>query len=78
VVVNSGRLNGFAQAKITSYRLSESGLVHRAPGRSSVRTVVRALAEAGRTAGMGLYIKDAQVVFFHRWRLVKAVKPLGH
>jgi hypothetical protein len=53
-------------------------VVNDAARAESVRTVVRALAEAGRTAGMGLCIKDAQVVFFHRWRLVKAAKPLGH
>jgi SAM-dependent methyltransferase len=43
-----------------------------------IRTVVRALAEAGRTAGMGLSVKNGQVVFFHRWRLLKVTKPLGH
>jgi SAM-dependent methyltransferase len=43
-----------------------------------VRTVVRALAEAGRSAGMGLSVKNGQIVFFHRWRLLKATKPLGH
>jgi ubiquinone/menaquinone biosynthesis C-methylase UbiE len=40
-----------------------------------IRTVVRELAEAGRSAGIGLSIKDGQVVFFHRWRLLKAIKP---
>lgn len=40
-----------------------------------IRTVVRALAEAGRSAGIGLSIKDGRVVFFHRWRLLKATKP---
>jgi precorrin-6B methylase 2 len=39
---------------------------------------IRALAEAGRTAGMGLSVKNGQVVFFHRWHLLKATKPLGH
>jgi ubiquinone/menaquinone biosynthesis C-methylase UbiE len=43
-----------------------------------IRVVVRALAEAGRSAGMGLAIKDDAIVFFHRWRLVQARKPLGH
>jgi ubiquinone/menaquinone biosynthesis C-methylase UbiE len=42
-----------------------------------VRTVVRALADAGRTAGMGLSIKNGQIVFFHRWRLLKATKPIS-
>jgi len=43
-----------------------------------IRVVVRALAEASRSAGMGLAIKDNAIVFFHRWRLVRARKPLGH
>jgi hypothetical protein len=59
-------------------RLPDPSHVRMLPASESVRTVVRALAEAGRTAGMGLCIKDAQVVFFHCWRLVKAVKPFGH
>jgi hypothetical protein len=41
-----------------------------------LRTVVRALAEAGRTAGMGLSIVDGRVAFFHRWRLLRATKPM--
>jgi ubiquinone/menaquinone biosynthesis C-methylase UbiE len=40
-----------------------------------IRTVVRALAEAGRTAGMGLSISDGRIEFFHRWRLLRARKP---
>ena len=40
-----------------------------------IRTVVRALAESGRTAGFGLSMDRGQVVFFHRWRLIKARKP---
>ena len=43
-----------------------------------VRTVVRALAESGRGAGIGLSIKDGRVVFFHRWVLLRATKPSGH
>jgi ubiquinone/menaquinone biosynthesis C-methylase UbiE len=43
-----------------------------------IRTVVRALAESGRSAGVGLSIRDGRVVFFHRWRLLKAVKPVEH
>jgi SAM-dependent methyltransferase len=42
-----------------------------------IRTVIRTLAEAGRTAGIGLSFKNGLVVFFHRWRLVKAMKPRG-
>jgi hypothetical protein len=36
------------------------------------------LAQAGRTAGMGLSITNDKIVFFHRWRLVKAMKPSHH
>ena len=43
-----------------------------------IRTVAWALAEAGRTAGTGLSIKNGQVVFFHRWRLLQAKKPFGN
>jgi ubiquinone/menaquinone biosynthesis C-methylase UbiE len=39
-----------------------------------IRTVVRALAEAGRTAGMGLAMRDGRIEFFHRWRLLQARK----
>ena len=42
-----------------------------------LRTVVRALADAGRTAGMGLSIQNGQIVFFRRWRLLGAIKPFG-
>jgi hypothetical protein len=27
---------------------------------------------------MGLSIKGNAIVFFHRWRLVRASKPVGH
>jgi len=40
-----------------------------------VRTIVRTLAECGRSAGIGLSIRNERVVFFHRWRLVTATKP---
>jgi SAM-dependent methyltransferase len=43
-----------------------------------VRIVVRALAESGRGAGIGLSIKDGQVVFLHRWVFLKAPKPSRH
>lgn len=43
-----------------------------------VRIVVRALAEAGRSAGIGLSVKDGKVVFFHRWVFLKATKPKRH
>ncbi len=40
-----------------------------------LRTVVRALAEEGRTAGMGLSIEGDEIMFFHRWRLIVAERP---
>jgi SAM-dependent methyltransferase len=40
-----------------------------------LRTIARALAEAGRNAGMGLSIEDDQIVFFHRWVMITARKP---
>ncbi|MGB7076028.1 MAG: methyltransferase domain-containing protein [Xanthobacteraceae bacterium] len=54
------------------------GIVNDPDRAEPIRTVVRALADAGRTAGMGLAVKNGQVAFFHRWRLLKATKPLGH
>ena len=39
-----------------------------------LRTVARALAEEGRHAGMGLAIEDEQLVFFHRWVMIRAIK----
>jgi ubiquinone/menaquinone biosynthesis C-methylase UbiE len=41
-----------------------------------IRTVVRALAEAGRSAGMGLALRDGRIAFFHRWRLLRASVPI--
>jgi hypothetical protein len=54
------------------------GIVNDPDRAEPIRTVVRALADAGRAAGMGLSVKNGQIVFFHRWRLLKATKPLGH
>ena len=39
-----------------------------------LRTVARALAEERRHAGMGLAIEDEQLVFFHRWVMIRAIK----
>jgi ubiquinone/menaquinone biosynthesis C-methylase UbiE len=40
-----------------------------------IRTVVRTLAESGRTAGIGLAVENGKVMFFHRWTLIRAKKP---
>jgi len=39
-----------------------------------LRTVVRALATAGVTAGMGLSLAGGEIVLFHRWLLIAARK----
>ena len=54
------------------------GIVNDPHRTKPIRTVVRALAEAGNHAGMGLSIQDGKIVFFHRWRLLRARKPQGH
>jgi ubiquinone/menaquinone biosynthesis C-methylase UbiE len=54
------------------------GIVNDPTRAEPLRTVVHALADAGRTAGMGLSIKDGRIVFFHRWRLISARKPIEH
>jgi hypothetical protein len=37
--------------------------------------VVRALARAGASAGMGLSVDGGEIGFFHRWNLIAARKP---
>jgi hypothetical protein len=51
------------------------GIVNDPHRTKPIRTVVRALAEAGTSAGMGLSIQEGRIVFFHRWRLLRARKP---
>jgi ubiquinone/menaquinone biosynthesis C-methylase UbiE len=52
-----------------------TGIVNDPDRTDPIRTVVRTLAEAGHHAGMGLSIQDGRIVFFHRWRLLRARKP---
>jgi hypothetical protein len=40
-----------------------------------LRAVVRALANAGASAGMGLSVDGEEIRFFHRWNLIAARKP---
>jgi ubiquinone/menaquinone biosynthesis C-methylase UbiE len=54
------------------------GIVNDPDRTEPIRIVVRALAETGNHAGMGLAIQDGRIVFFHRWRLLRARKPQGH
>jgi ubiquinone/menaquinone biosynthesis C-methylase UbiE len=53
------------------------GIINDPDRAEPIRVVARALAETGNTAGMGLSIKNGQIVFFHRWRLLRARKPMG-
>jgi hypothetical protein len=39
------------------------------------RAVVRALASAGASAGMGLSVAGTEIRFFHRWNLIAARRP---
>ncbi len=50
------------------------GIVNEPQRVGPLRTMVRELAEAGRTAGIGLKIEDDKIVFFHRWRMITAKK----
>src|SRR5262249_12103438 len=54
------------------------GIVNDPVRTEPIRVVARALAEAGRDAGMGLAVRDGSIVFFHRWRLLRARRPLDH
>ena len=51
------------------------GIVNDASRVPPLRTMVRALASAGASAGMGLSIEGEEVKFFHRWNLIAARKP---
>jgi ubiquinone/menaquinone biosynthesis C-methylase UbiE len=51
------------------------GIVNDASRVPPLRTVVRALASAGASAGMGLSIEGEEIKFFHRWNLIAARKP---
>lgn len=54
------------------------GIVNDPDRAQPLYTVVRALAQSGRTAGIGLSIHGDRITFFHRRRLVKAMKPARH
>jgi hypothetical protein len=41
----------------------------------SLRAVVRALASAGLSAGIGLSLEGEKIKLFHRWNLIAARKP---
>jgi ubiquinone/menaquinone biosynthesis C-methylase UbiE len=51
------------------------GIVNDASRAPPLRAVVRALASAGASAGMGLSVDGSEIRFFHRWNLIAARKP---
>jgi ubiquinone/menaquinone biosynthesis C-methylase UbiE len=51
------------------------GIVNDASRVPPLRAVVRALANAGVSAGMGLAVEGEKIRFFHRWNLIAARKP---
>ena len=53
------------------------GIVNDASRVPPLRAVVRALASAGVSAGMGLALDRGEIRFFHRWNLIAARKPGG-
>jgi ubiquinone/menaquinone biosynthesis C-methylase UbiE len=72
---------GFQNTEHTTWDKSREfkewmGIINDPARTGPIQTVVRALAEAGRTAGMGLSIQNGQITFFHRWCLLRATKPL--
>lgn len=50
------------------------GIVNDASRLWPLQTVVAALADAGRNAGMGLRMKEGRIRFFHRWCLIAGRK----
>jgi ubiquinone/menaquinone biosynthesis C-methylase UbiE len=51
------------------------GIVNDASRVPPLRAVVRALANAGASAGIGLALDGEAIRFFHRWNLIAARKP---
>jgi SAM-dependent methyltransferase len=51
------------------------GIVNDASRVPPLRAVVRALARAGASAGIGLSLDGHAIRFFHRWNLIAARKP---
>ena len=51
------------------------GIVNDPERVAPLRVIVAALAHAGVRAGIGLSLSGGDVVFFHRWLMVRARKP---
>jgi hypothetical protein len=71
---------GFAIEALTSWDKAREfeewmGIVNDASRVSPLRAVVRALANSGVAAGIGLTIDGNAIRFFHRWNLIAARKP---
>ena len=71
---------GFAIESLTSWDKPREfeewmGIVNDASRVPPLRAVVRALANAGVTAGMGLSLDGEKIRLFHRWNLIAARKP---
>src|SRR6266478_2451459 len=71
---------GFAIESLTTWDKPREfgewmGIVNDASRVPPLRAVVRALASAGATAGMGLSVDGNEIRFFHRWNLIAARKP---
>jgi hypothetical protein len=74
------RGTGFAIESLTTWDKPREfeewmGIVNDASRIPPLRAVVRALANAGVTAGMGLSLDGDQIRLFHRWNLIAARKP---
>jgi ubiquinone/menaquinone biosynthesis C-methylase UbiE len=73
---------GFAIESLTAWDKPREfeewmGIVNDASRVPPLRAVVRALACAGASAGMGLSVEGKEIRFFHRWNLIAARKPAG-
>jgi ubiquinone/menaquinone biosynthesis C-methylase UbiE len=51
------------------------GIVNDPERVAPLRVIVTALARAGVRAGIGLSLSGGDVVFFHRWQMIRARKP---
>jgi ubiquinone/menaquinone biosynthesis C-methylase UbiE len=71
---------GFAVESLTTWDKPREfeewmGIVNDASRVPPLRAVVRALAGAGVSAGIGLAVDGGKIKFFHRWNLIAARKP---
>ncbi len=73
---------GFAIEQLTTWDKPREfeewiGIVNDPSRVPPLRAVVRALAHAGASAGIGLALDGEQIRLFHRWNLIAATKPGG-